>query len=73
MEALHDDRLADIGFGDDQRIDIEVVIVLGVGDGDSSVFLTGAGDALAREFEIGSAVATFLPRISAPPGSASAG
>jgi hypothetical protein len=31
-ETLHDDRLADIGLGDDQRVDVEVVVVLGIGD-----------------------------------------
>src|SRR5690606_3610554 len=52
MEALHDDRLADIGLGDDECIDIEVMIVLGIGNSRLQRLLDGAGNALAREFEI---------------------
>src|SRR5690606_19071642 len=31
-EPLHRDRLADRGLGDDERVDVEIVVVLGVGD-----------------------------------------
>ena len=31
-EALDDKRLADVGLGDDEIVDVEVVIVFGVGD-----------------------------------------
>ena len=32
-ETLERDRLADRGFGDDERIDVEVMVVFGIGDG----------------------------------------
>ena len=35
MEALHRDRLANRGLADDERVDIEIVVVLGIGDGRS--------------------------------------
>src|ERR1044072_7493101 len=31
-EPLHRDRLADRGLGDDERVDVEIVVVLGIGD-----------------------------------------
>ena len=33
MEALHHQVLADAGFLDDQVINIQIVVVLGIGDG----------------------------------------
>ena len=34
-EPLHGDRLADRRLGDDQAVDVEIVVVLGIGDGRS--------------------------------------
>ena len=47
--ALHHQLLADIGLGDDQRVDIEVVVVLGIGDGRLQRLLHVLGDALAAK------------------------
>ena len=63
-EALHHQVLADVGLGDDQIVDVEVVVVLGVGDRRLQRLLDVAGDALAaRTSSSASAAATFLPRI----------
>src|SRR3546814_18813670 len=32
MEAPHHQTLADTGFGDDQTVDVKLVVVLGIGD-----------------------------------------
>ena len=52
MKALHRDRLADISLGDDQRIDVEIMVVLGVGDGAFQRLLDRLGDPLAREGQV---------------------
>lgn len=54
-----------MGLGDDQRIDVELVIVLGIGDRRLQRLPDIAGDALAAEGRSASAVDTFLPRINA--------
>ena len=64
MEALHDERLADMGLGDDQIVDVEVVIVLGVGDRRLQAFLTSPAMRLRENSRSASAISTFLPRIS---------
>ena len=64
-EALHHQRLADIGLGDDEIVDVELVIVLGVGDRALERLLHVARDALAGELADRRAPSsTFLPRIS---------
>mgnify|MGYP002653772576 CR=1 FL=1 len=52
MEALHGDRLADVSLGDDQRVDVEIMIVLGVRDRAFQGFLHRLGDPLAREGQV---------------------
>src|SRR5690606_5305113 len=52
-EALHDERIAHEGFGNDERVGIETMVVFGVGDGALEHLLHLAGDALVAEFEIG--------------------
>ncbi len=60
METLHGDRLTNIGFGDDQLIDVEVMVVLGVCDCRFQGLLDRAGDALAGEFEISESALDLL-------------
>jgi len=50
---LDHQRLADMRFGDDEIVDVEIVIVLRIGDRGFETFAHVAGDALAREFEVG--------------------
>ena len=59
-EALHDQRLADKGLGDDEIVDIEIVVVLGVGDRALQGLLDIAGDPLARELEVGERLLDLL-------------
>ena len=59
-EALHDQAVADIGLGDDQRVGVEAVIVLGIGDGALERLLDRAGDALVREGELGERLVDLL-------------
>jgi hypothetical protein len=65
METLHDDRLADIGLGDDQIVDIEIVVVLGVCDGRFKRLLDVEAMRLREKVRSASALSTFLPRIIA--------
>ncbi len=51
-ETFHDERLADEGFGDDEIVDIEAMIVFGIGNRALQRLLDVEGDALARKFEI---------------------
>ena len=53
MEALDHQRLADMRLGDDQIVDVEVVVVLRIRDRRLQALAHVLGDALAREFEIG--------------------
>ena len=46
-EALHHQVLADEGLGDDQAVDVEAVVVLGVGDRRVERLAHVGGDALA--------------------------
>ena len=46
-EALHDERLADIGLGDDEVVDVELVVVLGIRNRAFQGLLDLDGDALA--------------------------
>src|SRR3954451_23285341 len=50
-EALHRDRLADARLGDDQRVDIEVVVVLGIGDRGREHLVNVLGHRLGRELQ----------------------
>src|SRR5258708_25542047 len=52
LEALHDQALADGGFGHDQAVDVEIVVVLGVGDGRVQRLADVLGDALLGEGEL---------------------
>ena len=60
VEALHHDRLADIGLGDDQRINVEVVVVLGVCDCRFKGLANGTGNTLAREFQVRESAVNLL-------------
>src|SRR5262249_25517327 len=53
VKTLDHDRPANMGLGNDEIVDVEVVIVFGVGDRRLQAFAHVAGDALARKFEIG--------------------
>src|SRR6266478_3642192 len=52
-ETLHHDAIADMRLGDDQIVDIEIVVVLGVGDRGFQTLLDVDRDPLARELQIG--------------------
>src|SRR5262249_62386779 len=52
-EALEHQRLAHVRLGDDEIVDVEVVIVLGVGDRRLQALAHFFGDALARKLEVG--------------------
>src|SRR5258707_14741630 len=52
LEALHDEALADRRLGNDQAIDVEIVVVLGIGDGRIEDLLDVLRDALLREGEL---------------------
>src|SRR5215510_5230905 len=53
VETLDHQALADMGLGDDQVVDVELVVVLGVGDRRLQALAHVLGDSLARELEIG--------------------
>src|SRR5690606_14607438 len=53
MKALHDEGPADISLGDVKAVDVELVVVLGVGDGRLQHLLHLAGDASPVEGELG--------------------
>src|SRR6185369_6618186 len=50
-EALHRDRLADARLGDDQRIDVEVMVVLGIRDGRGEHLVDILAHALGAELQ----------------------
>src|SRR5205814_6176791 len=50
--AFHDQSLADRGFCHDQAVDVEIVVVLGVGDGRVQRLADVLGDALLGEGEL---------------------
>src|SRR5882672_6684656 len=52
LETLHDEALADRGFGHDQPVDVEIVVVLGIGDRRVERLLDVQRDALLREGEL---------------------
>ena len=58
--ALHHQVLADIGLGDDQLVDVEIMIVLGVGDRRFERLLDRSGDAAAREGQFGERLVDLL-------------
>src|SRR5258707_1715269 len=58
-ETLHHDAIADMRLGDDQIVDIEIVIVLGVGDRGLQTLLDVDRDPLARELQISELRPTF--------------
>jgi len=51
-----------MGFGDDQIVDIEVVVVLGIGDRRFQALLDVDSDPLARKLQVGERSRAFLPR-----------
>ena len=66
MEALHHHVLADPRLADDEIVDVELMVVLGVGDGAHQALPDVAGDALpARTRARRAPCSTFLPRIIA--------
>src|SRR3984957_14307557 len=52
-ETLHHDAVADMSLGDDQIVDIEVVVVLGIGDRRFQALLDVDSNPLARKLQIG--------------------
>ncbi|MCY1301745.1 hypothetical protein D9M70_513750 [compost metagenome] len=60
VEALHDDRLANVSFCNDERIDVEIVVVLCVCDGRFKGLLDRFCNALARELEFGQSALDLL-------------
>src|ERR1700738_1076494 len=52
-ETLHHDALADMGLGHDQIVDLEVMVVFGVGDRRLQALLDVDRDPLARKLQIG--------------------
>src|SRR6202140_839995 len=52
-ETLHDDAVADMRFRDDQIVDIEIMIVLGVGNRRFKALLDVDRDPLARKLQVG--------------------
>jgi hypothetical protein len=60
MKALHDDGLAHISLGNNQLVDIEIVVVLGVCDRRFKRLLDGRGDALARKLKLGQRLVNLL-------------
>src|SRR4051794_30251094 len=52
-ETLHHDAVADMRFGDDEIVDLEVMVVLGVGDRRFQTLLDVDRDPLARELQVG--------------------
>src|SRR5216683_1097624 len=52
-ETLHHDALADMGLGHDQIVDLEVMVVFGVGDRGLQALLDVDSDPLARKLQIG--------------------
>ena len=60
LVPLDHQRLADMSLGNDEIVDVEIVIVLRIGDRRFQALAHVAGDALAREFEIGERGRYFL-------------
>ena len=52
VETLHDDRLADVGFRHDQRVNVEIMVVLGVGDCRFKRLLDSTCNTLAGELQL---------------------
>ena len=52
-KTLHHDAVADMGLGDDQIVDLEVVVVLGVRDRRFQALLDVDRDPLALELQVG--------------------
>src|SRR5436190_5886193 len=50
-EALHRDRLADARLGDDQRVDIEIVVVFSIGDRGREHLMHVLGHRLGRKLQ----------------------
>ncbi len=59
-EALHDQVLADVGLGHDQGVDVELMVVLGVGNGAHHALADVLSDTLPRELEIGERLVDLL-------------
>src|ERR1700724_415205 len=59
-EALQDHRVADIGRGDDEIVDIEIVVILGVGDRALEGLPDIEGAPLAGKLEIGESLLNLL-------------
>src|SRR5690606_13366593 len=59
-ETLHDKRIAHEGFGNDEGVGVQAMVVLGIGDGALEHLLHLASDALVAEFEIGQGLLNLL-------------
>jgi len=60
VETLHGDGLANIGLGDDESVDVEVMVVFRIGNRRFKRLLDGACNALAGEFELGESAIYLL-------------
>lgn len=60
-KRFQDQRLAHEGLADDEVVDIQIVVVLGIGDRAFEALLHIGGDALAGELEIGKRRLDLLP------------
>lgn len=60
VETLHGDGLANIGLGDDESVDVEVMVVFRIGNRRFERLLDGPCDALAGEFELGESAINLL-------------
>jgi len=72
-EAFQNHRIADESLGDDELVDIQMVVVLGVGNRTLQVFLTSNALRLRENSRSASAFSTFLPRINCAEDLTSAG
>src|SRR5690606_10372122 len=59
-KTLHNERIAHESFGNDKRVGVQAMVVLGVGDGALEHLLDLTGDTLVAEFEIGESPLNLL-------------
>ena len=60
MKPLHRDRLADISLGDNQSVDVEIMIVFSVRNGAHHALTDIDSDALGAEFEFSERLVDLL-------------
>src|SRR5689334_22123887 len=59
-KSLDNQRLADMRFGHDKVVDVEIMIVLGIGDCGFEAFAHVLRDTLVRKFKIGERARNLL-------------